>query len=239
MSTASRSHDELEVLIAADALDGLDEDARQVMLRMMAQHGPDCAECIRLTIQYAEVAGHLALSVDPAPMSPDAEETLVRAAGAEGRLRPGRAGRWVVAAAAAAAVVAVVVVAGIVGYSLAPGLRGEPSEFLAFASRPGSEVVAFPATGGQQLAVVFNRDTRRGWVFGTNLPDPEGDRVYELWFSSGTSEGVEPAGTFLPEDGLVLAPVTVGEDPDLLAVSVEPPGGSPQPTSDPIFVAET
>jgi anti-sigma-K factor RskA len=234
MSTVSRPHDELEALIAADALGGLEEESRQEMLRLMAEHGPDCAECIRLTVQYAEVAGQLALSVDSAPVSPEAEESLIRAA-RQVRHGPGRARRWV-AVAAAAAVLAVV--AGTVGYALAPGLRGRPSEFLAFASRPGTEVVAFPAADGQQLAVIFNRDSRQGWVFGTNLREPVGDQVYELWSSSSASEGVEPAGTFLPENGLVLAPVTVGEDPDLLAVSVEPPGGSPQPTSDPIFVIE-
>jgi anti-sigma-K factor RskA len=235
MNTGSPRHDELEALIAADALGGLEEESRREMLRLMAEHGPDCAECIRLTVQYAEVAGNLALVVDPAALSPEAEESLIRAA-RQIRTRPGRTRRWVTAAVAAAVLA---VVSGTVGYSLAPDLRGRPSEFLAFASQPGSEVVAFPASGGQQLAVIFNRDSRRGWVFGTNLRQPEGEQVYELWFSSSTSEGVEPAGTFLPEDGLVLAPVTVGVDPDLLAVSVEPPGGSPRPTSDPIFVAET
>lgn len=241
--TQSRPHDELEELIAADALGGLDEETRPEMLRLMAEHGPDCAECIRLTVQYAKVAGQLALSVDPVAPSPGAEESLIRAARAEGgpgdarqvRLAPGRARRWV-AAAVAAAVLAIV--GGIVGYSLAPGLHARQSEFLAFASQPGSEVVAFPTAEGQQLAVIFNRDTRRGWVFGTNLPQPERERVYELWFSPGTSEGVEPAGIFLPHDGVVLAPITVGEDPDLLAVSIEPPGGSAQPTTDPILVAE-
>lgn len=240
MSTPSRPHDELEELIAADALGGLDQGTRPEMLRLMAEHGPDCAECIRLTAQYAEVAGQLALSVDPVALSEEAEVSLIRAAregepAVEVPYRLRRRGRWL-AAAAVAAVLAVV--GGIVGYSLAPGLGGRPSEFIAFASQPGSEVVAFPAVEGQQLAVIFNRDSRRGWVFGTNLPRPEGERVYELWFSSGTSEGVEPAGIFLPDDGVVLAQVTVGEDPDLLAVSIEPPGGSPQPTTDPIFVAE-
>jgi hypothetical protein len=51
MTTSSRPHEDLEELIAAEALGGLDEATRAEMLRLMAEHGPDCAECVRLTVQ--------------------------------------------------------------------------------------------------------------------------------------------------------------------------------------------
>jgi anti-sigma-K factor RskA len=243
--TPPRPHEELEELIAAEALGGLDEDGRREMLRVMADHGPDCPQCIRLTTDYSELAANLGLSVDPAPLSAGAEEALLRAAREEERapeglavipsLRPSGSGRWI-AAVAVAAVLALL--AGAVGYSIAPGGPGRQDDFLAFVSRPGTEVVPFPATEGQQLAVALNPGIRHGWVFGTNLPKPAGDRVYELWFSSTDSDGVQPAGTFVPTDGIVLSPVTIGEAVDLLAVSIEPRGGSLQPTTTPVFVAE-
>lgn len=240
MSTP-RPHEQIEELIAAEALGGLDREGRSELAGLLAEHGPDCAECIRLTNEYNEVAGRLGLAVDPISISPEAEEALLAAAREDDavavpyRPRPSRVRRWIALAAAA---VLVALTAGVVGYSLSPGLEDRQSRFIAFASRPGTEVVPFDTPEGQQLAVAIDPETRTGWVFGTNLPDPQGDRVYELWFSAGDSEGVEPAGTFVPEDGVILAPVVVGETVDLLAVSVEPAGGSPQPTTDPILVAE-
>lgn len=240
MSDAMRPHEELEELIVADSLGGLDEDGRREMARTMAEHGPDCPECLRLTTQYAVVAEHLALSVDSFPLTREEEDKMLRAIREDqevaGRRKPGRGRRrWITSVAAAALIAAV---GGAIGYSLAPDMDSRQAAFIAFASQPDSQVVAFPGSDGQQLAVAFRPGSRQGWVFGTNLPRPQGDRVYELWFSSRLSEGVEPAGTFLPEDGVILAPVTVGESPDLLAVSIEPRGGSPQPTTDPILVIE-
>lgn len=241
MTTPPRPHEELEELIAAEALDGLDEDGRRVMVRIMAEHGPDCPECIRLTADHSEIAAHLGLSVDPAPLSAGAEGALLRAARQElavevpFRLRPTRTAAWI-AAVAVAAVLALL--AGAIGYSLAPRGPERQDDFLAFVSRPGTEVVPFPATEGKQLAVALNPGMRHGWVFGTNLPKPDGDRVYELWFSSTDSDGVQPGGTFVPTDGIVLSPVTIGEAVDLLAVSIEPRGGSLQPTTEPVFVTE-
>jgi anti-sigma-K factor RskA len=73
-------------------------------------------------------------------------------------------------------------------------------------------------------------------VVGSGLPDLSGDRVYELWFQPQPSAKMQPAGIFTAKDGRVVAPVTVGSSFVALAVSVEPPGGSPQPTTTPILL---
>ncbi|HCO04202.1 MAG TPA: hypothetical protein DIT48_12735, partial [Actinobacteria bacterium] len=62
-SPTDRSHDAIEELIAADALDGLDEVGRRELLRMRSLHGADCAVCLRLEADYAEVASELAMSL--------------------------------------------------------------------------------------------------------------------------------------------------------------------------------
>ena len=113
--------------------------------------------------------------------------------------------------------------AGAVGYALAP--------------QGGTPVaVAFPPTDGQQLSVAFVPGSEQGVVTGSLAPLPEG-QVYELWFRDRGGTMMNPAGTFTPSDGVVNADVTLGQDMDLLAVTVEP-GFQPQPTSDPILVAE-
>jgi hypothetical protein len=251
------THEEMEVLITADALDGLDADERAFLLAELARHGPDCPECLRLMTVYSEVAGRLALMISPVAMSSQAEERLLSAA----RARPGTAPgapmlpvdgpsqpppggalrqrvtpnrRWLVAAAAAAALA---VLAGFVGYRVAPRPKGAEEQFLAFVAQPDARIVAFPTTGDRTLAVAFRPGQTQGWIVGTNLPTPPGGKVYELWFQPDPSAGVHPAGTFEPKDGIVLARATLGPAFTALAVSIEPPGGSNQPTLPPVYQA--
>lgn len=247
------SHEDIEALIAADALGGLDEFDRRRLDRELERHGPDCEECRLLERRYAEVAGMLALRADPAPLSEGAEERLVQAAregrtdepglpgvpveveaaGREGLARVGRARRLVATAAAAAALL---VLGGVAGRLVAPAPSIQ-SRFLAFATQPGTRVVPFPSRGDQQLAVVFHPGDPSGWILGSGLPDLPGGRVYELWYLPSGGSQMQPGAIFLPDGGNIVAPVTVGQDFSALAVSVEPPGGSRQPTTAPIFQA--
>jgi hypothetical protein len=139
-----------------------------------------------------------------------------------------------VAAASVAAVLAAV--AGAVGWAIAPRGSGAQSQFLAFVAAPGTRVATLAAGGGKTLAVAFHPGQREAWVIGTGLPDPAGGKVYELWYRTGTSTRMQPAGTFSPKDGSVVARVGVGSAFDTLAVSEEPPGGSEQPTSTPVYL---
>jgi Anti-sigma-K factor rskA, C-terminal len=255
-----RPHELIEELIAAEALDGLDAAERDRLFREMAAHGPDCPDCARLLAEYGEVAGWLALALDPVPLSADAEARLFQAVRGEPETSPegtggqpptggsagiltlpersartavGRWRRWVAAASVAAVLAGV---AGAVGWAIAPRGSGARSQFLAFVAEPGTEVATLAADKGRSLAVAFHPGQREAWVIGTGLPDPQGGKVYELWYRTGTSTRMEPAGTFSPEDGTVLAKVHVGSALDALAVSVEPQGGSKQPTSSPIYL---
>jgi hypothetical protein len=251
---AGRSHERLEELIAADALAGLDDADREAMLREMAEHGPDCPECLRLVSEYSEVAGRLAISLDPLRLSAGFEDRLREAARAArppsapeepevlppGEARPvtagGRGRRWWVTAAAVAAAVALL--AGFVGYSLAPG-QPQQAQFLTFLSQPSTKVVSLQGLPGQRISVALRPGATQAWVVASRLPTPPGDRVYELWFSRTGQDSVNPAGTFVPENGTALSRATLGNDVDLLAVTIEPPGGSPQPTMTPIFASPT
>jgi hypothetical protein len=149
------------------------------------------------------------------------------------RLRPPRTTRWVAAVAVAASIAAI---GGAVGYAVAPRTPVAESRFIAFLSRPGTRIASFPARGGESLAVAFHPGASQGWVIGSNIARPAGGRVYELWFRAGPTGPMRPAGTFVPSGGTVLSPATVGPEFDTLAVSIEPAGGSTQPTSQPVFL---
>jgi hypothetical protein len=235
-----RSHDEIEELIAAEALDGLDPGERDRLFREMASHGPDCPDCARLLGEYSEVAGWLALALEPTALSEGAEERLIRAAREHASPKegphPAAIGRWRRWAAAASVAAVLAAIGGAIGWAIAP--RGETgqSQFIAFVARPGARVVTLAAGGGRSLAVAFRPGEGEAWVVGTGLPDPAGGKVYELWYRKGASARMEPAGTFSPKDGTVATKVGVGRSFDTLAVSVEPPGGSEQPTTNPIYL---
>jgi anti-sigma-K factor RskA len=87
--------------------------------------------------------------------------------------------------------------------------------------------------GGAQATVVVSRSEGRAVIVTKDMPlAPEG-RTYELWFQ--TPQGtMQPAG-LMPDDRDATV-LLVGDATDAtgVGITVEPDGGSPQPTSDPI-----
>lgn len=233
MMSGQRPHEEIEELISADVLDGLDQAGRRELARLRSEHGPECLECRRLEAEYREVASQLATAVEPMPITPGAEDALLRAArnSAAPRREPaprrlrlipggGRARRLVAAVAVAASVA---VLGGLAGYSMAP--------------RPAPLATVSYRSGNQQLTIVYVKGQTQALAIGSNLPTPEGGQVYELWYQPREGADMVPAGTFVPTNGNVVAPVQLGKSFVAIAMSIEPPGGSPQPTTTPIFVA--
>lgn len=248
MTPGDRSHELIEELIAADVLDGLDELDRRRLEREMQSHGSDCEECDRLIAEYAEVAARLAISLDPAPASTEAEErvmALVRdfeETGAEpfveDRERPTAPRRttrrrWIALVAVAAAFA---VLGGLVGRALPRTAPKLDQRFLAFAARPGTRFIAFPPKDGETLAVAVNAGAPGGWIVGSGLPGLADGKVYELWYLPEANGTLTPAGTFVASKGRVVSPVSVGSSFVALAVSIEPQGGSTTPTLPPVFL---
>ena len=83
----------------------------------------------------------------------------------------------------------------------------------------------------------LERDGDRGVLRVEGLPQRPG-RIYEVWLAQG--EEVRPAGLFqVDRAGRGAAAIPQGLNAaDRVMVSVEPPRGSAQPTTDPIVIAE-
>lgn len=124
--------------------------------------------------------------------------------------------------AAIAVAAAVALLGGLAGYSIAP--------------KPAPPATVSYRSGDQFLTVVYVKGQTQALAIGSNLPKPAGDRVYELWYQPSEGANMVPAGTFLPTNGTVIARVQLGKSFVAVAMSVEPRGGSPQPTTTPIFV---
>jgi hypothetical protein len=116
------------------------------------------------------------------------------------------------------------------------GGQSTQSAIADFLAQPGARLVAFPTSSGERLSVLYRPGHPAAWVVGAGLPHPPGNRVYELWYQPAGSSRMHAAGTFRPGNtGSVRAPATVNSPITALAVSVEPHGGSTQPTSQPLY----
>jgi anti-sigma-K factor RskA len=226
------NHDLIEELLAARVLGGLaDADAARLQAEM-ASHG-DCEECRRLEREFADTAGRLAFSLDPVAVDPGMADRILassRSDGAPVASHPDRSPsrRRLGAVVAAAAAVALVVVVAFVA------LR--PSSTTHVEARSTQTVVHFEGDNGA-LAMAYSPG-EPGLVFwGTDLPDPGADRVYEIWMIEG--ETPVSAGCVSPAaDGHLAAFVDADlGTTELMAVTVEPASCPSAPTSDPVLTA--
>jgi hypothetical protein len=126
------------------------------------------------------------------------------------------------------------------GFIAAPKAPSGTTQFLSFAAQPGTRFAAFPTSDGQSLTVAYHPGETAAWIFGSGMTKPSGGKTYELWWGSkGTPlSAMNAAGTFVPIHGNVVAPVTVGTSAPgtVLGVTIEPPGGSSSPTTEPVYV---
>ena len=236
-----RDHALIDELLAVRALGGLDGDDAARLERELAAHG-DCEECRRLEAEHNEVAGMLALSLDPRPVDEGMVDRIVahqqqRAAPREEQgtdriviassvdelssRRDARLGRWQAAFGVAAAIALILA--------------------FALATRPGgvdvpSTIVAFQGEGGE-LAMAYTPGERGALVWGAGLPDPGGGKTYELWM---IEDGNPVRGACLaPTDGAVATYVDADlSAAELMAVTVESTDCPSAPTTDPVFTAE-
>ena len=228
-------HALIDELLAVRSLGGLDGEDAQLLERELAAHG-DCDECRRLEAEHAEVAGMLALSLDPRPVDEGIADRIVaqeqrperrpeRTATAPADelsvRRDARLGRWQAAFGVAAAVA--LVLAFVLATRPSGGVH-VPDTIVAFEGAPG------------ELAMAYTPGERGALVWGAGLPDPGGGMVYELWM---IEDGNPVRGACLaPTEGAVATYLDADlSSAELMAVTVESTDCPSAPTTDPVFTA--
>ena len=146
-------------------------------------------------------------------------------------LRP-RIKRWQAAVLAAAA--ALVIGLGALGVGMALRPAPSPSTAEQVFAAPDVRTVSGQIPSGGTATVVFSREKNAGVLVMNNVAPPAPGTVYQMWLIG--DKGPESAGTM---DAKAVAPSTTAVLPDLgsskaLAFTVEPGGGSVQPTT-PVF----
>ena len=227
---------DLHHLSAAYALDALDDVERQ----QFESHYPTCEICSADVQDFRTVAAALATSAaSAAPAS--LKSSVMAEIGQTRQLSPivtqqapsSRSnlfsGRALMAVAAA-----MILVAGVLAVTL-PG-SGEPS-FNEVAESADRVVTSLdPVVDGQagDLQIVWSDELDSVAVIGSSLDDPGSGMAYALWFL--IDEGVAPAGLFVPENGSVSTSFAIDDiDTNGWGITIEPAGGSDQPTTPVLF----
>lgn len=139
---------------------------------------------------------------------------------------------------AAAAAVVVLVVGAVVGIGW-PGATGWGAQIerAAIAAAPDAQTTTVEADGAE-VTLVSSAERGRSVLIAEGLPEPGDDQTFQLWYIDDA--GAVSAGTL---DASAETPWRVldGEftPGDVVGMTIEPAGGSPQPTTEPIVVIPT
>lgn len=226
---------DLGALAAPYALDAMSDAERDDVDRRVAAAPPAVAQAFTDEVRKVREAMAVVSASTATEPPPQLRERLLAEIGAGReqpvrRVRP-RPTRWQKTALAAAAVIAVGL--GAVGVGLALRPASQPSTAEQVFAAPDVRTVSGEIPGGGTATVVFSREKDAGVLVMNNVTPPQPGTVYQMWLIG--ADGPHPAGTM---DARAVAPSTTAVLPDLgdsrtLAFTVEPPGGSQEPTSAP------
>ncbi|GFH66649.1 MULTISPECIES: anti-sigma factor [Streptomyces] len=240
---------ELHTLTGAYALHALDDEERAAFDRHLA----DCPACTTEVAELTATAARLGLA-ETADAPPEMKDRVMRRIGevrqepprttaVDSARRPGRARRFTGLALAACLAVA----AGLGGVAVWQHQEAEQARQRAEAAerRAASvaRVLAAPDArsqsarldSGSRATVVVSASLDEAVLLAAGLPAPPAGKVYQLWFDDGGT--MRSAGVMPPSRGDGVEAVRleggVGEASGV-GITVEPPGGSRRPSSDPI-----
>ncbi|GAA3887867.1 anti-sigma factor [Streptomyces sedi] len=239
------SHDvEPHTLSGAYAVNAVPEEER----RGFERHLERCASCAREVAELTETAARLgtAMATEPPPaMRRAVLERIgrVRQEPPRGAVRRAVRGLPPLALAASLAALLLGGTTAWQWYSAEQAREREASaerlaeELTAVLSSPDARMTTGAVRGGGSATVVVSPDHDRVAFLASGLPAPPEGRVYQLWFAD--QETMRPAGLLDAgaDEQALLMDGRLGEATGM-GITVEPAGGSPQPTSEPLALME-
>lgn len=197
--------------------------------RQLAGNAPEVAEAFSAEVlAVRETMALLASVTATEPPASLREAVLRRIADDNVHVLPRSRRRSGAILGAAAAVVIGLGALGV-GYALRPATT--PTTAEAVFAAPDVRTISGEVPGGGTATVVFSREREAGVLVMNNVPPPQPGTVYQMWLVG--PDGPSSAGTM---DAAAVAPSTTAVLSELgssrtLAFTIEPAGGSTQPTS--------
>jgi anti-sigma-K factor RskA len=242
---SAMDHERFEELKGAFVLGALPDEERREFEEYLAQHPERQAEIDEL----GTVAGLLALSPEEHEPPPELRRRIMGVVEAEaGRPRVESRSwfaRWReslgVRGLALGAAVAMLVI-GLFSWSML--LRGEIQDLQgrvqSVQDRPQApQMVTLRGPGVAQgaRAQVMILNNERAVLMTEELPPVPKDKTLQIWVIE--DDVAKPSGLFEPkEEPIVVAVGTPLDGAEAIAVSVEPDGGSTEPTTEPLLTAK-
>ncbi|MCA2225087.1 anti-sigma factor [Nonomuraea aurantiaca] len=117
-------------------------------------------------------------------------------------------------------------------------LQVRDGEVAAVLAAPDVRTVRLPVTAGGSGTVVVSRARGRMVFTSSGLPELPRSRVYELWLMG--PDGIRSAGLLDRRPDGVTTPMLAGaaKGDQRIGLTIEPAGGSEQPTTQPVLFAE-
>jgi anti-sigma-K factor RskA len=250
---------DLHALTGAYVLDALDDDERA----LFETHLEACDACAREVAELREPAARLSATTNVPPPPGLRERVLAEAArtpqergshpdelAARRALPRTAATPWGYRLTAAAAAVLLVAVAGLA--YLVVDLNDRLAETEATAERardtaetvsavlaaPDATLVTSEAPGGAAARVVVSPSRGEAVLVAEGLAPAPGERTYQLWLID--EDGATSAGLFDTDADGRATEVLAGDLAGAAAIGVtlEPAGGSRQPTTEPVLAIE-
>jgi anti-sigma-K factor RskA len=237
-------HD-LHILTGAYALDAVDGPERD----RFEHHLRRCRPCGHEVRGLAETATTLGLAAAMAPPPQLRDRVLSAIAvtrqappdpGPE-RPRPASRPAWIprLATAVAAACLAAAVAIGIVQHSTQHELdraRAQNQAIAAVLAAPDARIMTQATTDGGTATVIVSRAEQKIVFTTAGLPPLPASQVYELWLMGPRHN--RPAGLLPGPSAGKTAPILASglARGDRIGVTIEPAGGTSQPTSTPILL---
>jgi anti-sigma-K factor RskA len=248
---------DIHTLTGAYAADALSADER----RFFEAHLAECDACAQEVAELQATAAMLgAASFEPPPPSlRDAvlaeidqvrqEPPAVPATGAPADEAAPRGAmaramrRWTTDLALPAAAVVVIAVLGLSAVvanltSRLGEVETQATQLTDVLAAADAQLVTAEGPGGSQARVVVSASRGEAVFVASGMDPAPHEHTYELWLIDDS--GATPAGLFDVDERGRATRVMTGDLGSTLAigVTVEPEGGSPQPTTDPVMVVD-
>ena len=139
--------------------------------------------------------------------------------------------------ASAAAAVILFIAGAFVGVSLGGNdsyQQQQSSALAALNAAPDTQRSSAPVTGGGTATLVWSARLGQSAIVATDLPQLAGGKTYELWYirdGAATPAGTMDSAGHVATWRVLTGTMTPG---DTIGMTVEPSGGSKQPTTKPI-----
>ena len=238
------NHERFEDLKDTYVLGALPEEERRSFEDYLAAHPERQAEIDELSA----VAGLLAFSPQEHEPSPELHRRIMEVVEAEAapRAAPRRSvfARFseYLDARSLALGAAVLLVVGLLSWNVllhdqVNDLQGHVQSLQNQPEEPRMIALGGPGTKQGARAELVTLDTGRAVLVADNMPPAPDGKIYQIWVIKGGTP--QPSGLFKPNGNSIVAVVKKPvKGADAVAVTVEPEGGSKEPTTDPMLVGK-